>query len=213
MAALLASLSIFWLLASVTGNGKLAAVGVLFVLCGGALAAEQGLIGVLLNHKPSLFLPFLRRYQPAAVFPLFFIFCALIWRALTVEKMRTARFHSALAGLSFGVLVFSYLYLWTTAAAWLLGLALIWIYFRPAAERQRNLELLTITGAIAIITLIPYAYLVSHRAATLDDVQVFTPTHQPDLFRTPEIIGACIYWRVHFGCPRSWRAAWQDRNG
>ena len=192
VAGLLASLSIFWLLVSVTGNGKIAAVGVLLVLCCGALAGEQGLIGVVFNHKRSFFVPFLRRYQPALVFPVFFLFCTLIWRALTVENMRKARLHSALAGLSFGVLVFSYLYLWTTAAAWLGCLALIWIYLRPAAERRRNFELFTITGAIAIITLFPYAYLVSHRAASLDYVQVLSLTRQPDLVRTSEIIGACI---------------------
>src|SRR5882724_4412845 len=109
LAALLASLSIFWLLVSVTGNAKLAAVGVLLVLCCGALAGEQGLLGVFLHHKRTFFVPFIRRYQPAAVFPLSFIFCGLIWRALKVENMRKARFHSALAGLFFGVLVFSYL--------------------------------------------------------------------------------------------------------
>jgi hypothetical protein len=201
-AGLLASLSIFWLLVSVTGNRKLAAVGVLLVLCCGALAGEQGLLAVFLNHKRSFFVPFLRRYQPAAVFPLFFIFCAVIWRALTVENMRKARFHSSIAGLSFGVLVFSYLYLWTTAAAWLVCLALIWTYFRPATERRRNFELFAITGAIAIITLFPYAYLVSHRAASLDDVQVLTLTHQPDLLRIPEIIGALILIALILGIRR-----------
>jgi len=199
MAGLLASLSIYALLISVTRDDKFAAVGVLLVLCCGALAGEQGLIGVILDHKRSFFVPFLRRYQPAAVFPLFFLFCTLVWRALTNKNMRRARFHSALAGLCFGMLVFSYLYLWTTAAAWLLCLALIWICFRPAAEKGRNLELFTITGSIAIITLLPYAYLVSHRATSLDYAQVLSLTHKPDLLRIPEIIGACILLALIIG--------------
>jgi hypothetical protein len=192
VAGLLASLSIFWLLVSVTGNGKLAAVGVLLVLCCGALAGEQGMIGVLLNHKRSFFVPFLRRYQPAAAFSLLFVFCTLIWRALNVDSIRSARLHSILAGTTLAVLVFSYLYLWTTAAAWFGCLAVIWLYFRPAAERRRSLELFAIVGAIAIIALIPYVYLVSHRAASSDDLVVLTLTHRPDLLRTPELIGGLI---------------------
>src|SRR5258708_2303668 len=39
---LLASLSLLWLLTSITGDSRLAAVGLMFVLCFGALAAGQG---------------------------------------------------------------------------------------------------------------------------------------------------------------------------
>ena len=119
VAGLLTSLSLFWLLALSVRDSKLAAVGVLVVLCFGALAGGQGLVGLLLKPDVKfLGLPFLRRYQPAAVFPLFFAFCALIWRAVTLEHIRSARLHSTLAGLTLSVLVFSYLYLWTAAAAW-----------------------------------------------------------------------------------------------
>jgi hypothetical protein len=201
-AGLLASLSVFWLLASVMGDNKLAAVGVLVVLCCGALAGGEGLVGVLLNHTRSFFLPFLRRYQPAAVFPLFFVFCTLIWRALTVGSKGRARLESALAGLTIGVLVFSYLYLWTAAIAWLVCLALPWIYLRPTAERRRSLEVFTITTALLSLALIPYAYLVSHRAASLDDAQTMFLTHRPDLFRTPEFIGAFILLLLIIGVRR-----------
>jgi len=193
VAGLLASLSLFWLLASITGDSKLAAVGVMFVLCLGALAGGQGLIGMLL--KPGvvfLGLPFLRRYQPAAVFPLFFVFCALFWHALNFENKRRAWLYSTFAGLTLAVLVFSYLYLWTAAAAWLACLALLWLYLRPKGERRRSLGLLTITTAITIFALIPYAYLVSHRPASLDEAQTLVLTHRPDPFRGPEIIGALI---------------------
>jgi hypothetical protein len=201
-AGLLASLSVFWLLASVTRDSKFAAVGVLVVLCCGALAGGEGLVGVLLNHTRSFFLPFLRRYQPAAVFPLFFVFCTLIWRALTLESKRRARLESTLAGLTLGVLVFSYLYLWTAAAAWLVCLALLWTYLRPATGRRHSLEIFTITGAIPILALVPYAYLVSHRAASLDDAQTLFLTHRPDLFRTPELIGGFILVLLIIGVKR-----------
>jgi hypothetical protein len=193
VAGLLGSLSLFWLLASITGDGRLAAVGVIFVLCLGALAGGQGLIGLLLRPGVTLLgLPFLRRYQPAAVFPLFFVFCALIWQALNRENKRRAWLYSSLAGLTLAVLVFSYLYLWTAAAAWLACLALLWFSLRPKEERRSALVSFSITTAIVVFALIPYAWLVSHRAANLDEAQTLVLTHRPDPFRAPEIIAALI---------------------
>jgi len=190
---LLAGWSVFWLLVSVTGDHKLAAAGVFLALCLGELAGDQGMVGVLLlNHKFSVFMPFLRRYQPAAAFPLFFVFCALVWQALSVENIRRARIYSTLAGLVLGVLVFSYLYLWTAAAAWLTCFAALWIGFRPREERWRSLELFTITALIMISALVPYAYLVAGRSRSLDDAQILVFTHQLDLFHPPELIGAFI---------------------
>jgi len=203
VAGLLGSLSLFWLLASITGDSEAAAVGVMFVLCFGALAGGQGLIGLLL--KPGVIflgLPFLRRYQPAAVFPLFFVFCALCWHALNLENRRRAWLYSMLAGLTLAVLVFSYLYLWTAVSAWLACLALLWLYLRPKEERRRALGLFIITATIATLALIPYAYLVSHRAASLDEAQTLVLTHRPDPFRAPEIIGALVLFALVIGVRR-----------
>jgi len=203
VAGFLASLSIFWLLVSITGDSKLAAVGVMFVLSFGALAGGQGLIGLLL--KPGVIflgLPFLRRYQPAAVFPLFFVFCALFWQALNPENRRRGWFYSTFAGLTLAVLVFSYLYLWTAAAAWVACLAFFWLYLRPKEERRRALALFSVTTTMAIFALIPYAYLVSHRAASLDAAQTLILTHRPDPFRTPEMIGAFILVALVMGARR-----------
>ena len=190
---LLASLSVFWLLNSVVDDRRLAAAGTLFVLCLGGLAGGHGLLGLLIKtgdlSMPSL--PFLRRYQPAAAFPLFFIFNALIWRALTNKSKRVARGSAILAGLALAVLIFSYLYLWTAAAAWLACIGALWLYFRPA-DRWKSLAVLTTIGAITAIALVPYLYLVSHRAATLDEEQTLSATHQLDPFRIPEILGALI---------------------
>lgn len=191
--ALLASLSLFWLLTLVTGDRRTAAIGVLLVLCCGELAGDQGIIGVtFLGHQRSVLMPFLRRYQPAAAFPWFFVFVALIWRALTIGVTRQARIYSTIAGLTLAVLIFSYLYLWTAAAAWLVCLALLWLYLRPPADRRQNLQSFVITAAFAILALVPYAYLISHRGGSLDDVQILMLTHRPDLFQTPELIGAFI---------------------
>ena len=191
-AALLTTVSIFWLLLSITGDAKFAAVGVIAILCFGAAAGDQGLLAVLLNEKRSFFVPFLRRYQPAAAFPLFFVLATLMWRALRGPTLRIGRLNSMLAGVLFGILVFSYLYLWASAAAWLVCLAGSWIVLRPAQERRRSFEVFGLTAAVAILTLIPYACLVSHRAVSLDQAQVLTLSHRPDLTRIPELIAAFI---------------------
>ena len=193
LAGLLTSLSLYWLLAAITGDSKTAAVGLMFVLCLGALAGGHGILGLLMKPGVVLMgLPFLRRYQPAAAFPLFFVFCALLWQALNNGSTRRAWLFSTIAGLNLAVLVFSYLYLWTAAAAWLACVALLWLYLRPKQERQRALGLFVIPAAIVTVALIAYAYLVSHRAGSLDEAQTMIFTHRPDPFRVPEIIGAVI---------------------
>ena len=202
ISGLLASLSLYWLLFSITSDGRLAAAGVILVVCCGAFAGGQGILGLL--TKPGvvfLGLPFLRRYQPALVFPLFFVFCVLIWKALHTGNRPRLWLYSTLAGFTLALLIFSYLYLWTTAAAWLACLAILWLYLRPKGEKGNALVVFSITSAIAVLALIPYAYLVSHRATSLDDAQTLILTHRPDLFRVPEIIGTIILF-VLFTCVR-----------
>jgi hypothetical protein len=192
-AGLLASVSTFWLLASITKDNRFAAAGVLVVLCLGELAGDQGMVGVLLlDHKLSFLMPFLRRYQPAAVFPLFFVLCTLVWRALTLRDKRRARLNSALAGVILGVLMFSYLYFWTGAAAWLTCVAVLSLSLCPGADRRRSIEVFIIIAGIGLLALIPYVYLISHRSSSIDDAQILVLTHQPDLFHTSELIGVFI---------------------
>jgi hypothetical protein len=190
VAALFASLAVFWLLNYVTGDHRLAAAGTLFVLCFGGVGGRYGLFGSLLDiGVPGL--PFLRRYQPAAAFSLFFVFHLLVWYALTSQSKRRARVSATVAGLTLAMLVFSYLYLWAGAAAWLVCIGVLWLYSRPS-DRRRTLEVLTTIGALTVIALVPYAYLLSHRAVTLDEQQIFISTHSPDLLRHHEILGAAI---------------------
>jgi hypothetical protein len=192
VAGLLASLSVFWLLNAFGGGARLSAVGTLFVLCLGGLAGGQGLFGIL--AKSSLLVPgfpFLRRYQPAAAFSLFFVFNLLVWQALTIQDKRAARIRALLAGVVLGVLVFCYFYLWTAALAWLFCISLLWVLFRRP-EWRRVVSVVATIGALAAIALGPYLYLVSHRAANIDEQQSLIPTHRPDLLRIPEILGALI---------------------
>jgi len=192
-AGLLASVAVFWLLSSITGDHRVAATGVLFVLLTGTIFAGQGLIGVLLKLDiVSLGLSFLRRYQPAATFFLFFIFCTFIWHGLTADNPRRGRLQAVLAGLSLGILVFSYLYLWTAALAWLGCLGLLWLLLRPAGQRRQSIEVFAIVAVMFALAVVPYAYLLSNRSRTLDELQTLISTHRPDLFRLPEIIGALI---------------------
>jgi hypothetical protein len=190
-AALFAGLTVFWLINSVVGDARIAAAGTLFVLCLGGLAGGHGLMGLLLKTDLSIpSLPFLRRYQPALAFPLFFVFLTLVWRALNSEERR-ARVLAVLSGLTMAILIFSYFYLWTAAAAWLVCIGLLWLFFR-SQDRWKTLSVISVTIGIMGVALAPYAYLVSKRPATLDEQQTLASTHLPDLLRISEILGALI---------------------
>jgi hypothetical protein len=190
VAALLASLAVFWLLNLILEDHRAAAAGTLFVLCLGALAGGHGLVGLLIKVNdlslPSL--PFLRRYQPAASFAVLILFIASYWWALHDKNKRRLLQWSALAGLALALLIFSYLYLWTAAVAWVACVSLLWTGLRQR-ERWNVVPALIIVGAIAAAAFAPYLYLVSQRPATLDEQQTLAFTHRPDLLRIPEILG------------------------
>lgn len=189
VAALLASLSVFWLLNCIAGDRRLAAAGTLFVLCLGCVVGRYGLFGTFVDIGfPAL--PFLRRYEPAVAFPLFFTFQLLVWHALTSQSKRSTRLAATMAGLTLATLIFSYFYLWTATAAWLGCIGVMWLCCRP--DRRKTSAILTMIGAMTTIALVPYVYLLSHRAATLDEQQILISTHRPDLFRVHEILGAVI---------------------
>ncbi len=88
--------------------------------------------------------------------------------------------------------VFSYFYTWTTAAAWLACLFAVFLIVRPDGFR-RDLKMLLVVGAGCLASLIPYAWLLSKRSETMDDVQLLVYTRAPDLMRMPEYISiACL---------------------
>ena len=201
LCALTASLAIFWLIALLTRDERFSAAAVLVILGFGTLIAGQGIA----RHVPTLdyliplwisksisrsslyHLPFLRLYQPAVAFPLFFLQCGFVWLALTRPTHRRAIIAATGAGLVFALLVFSYFYLWTAASAWLACMCALWLLVR-GAERKRTMIVFAIICAFAAAGLVVYFRLLSHRAATVDAAQALMLTHRPDPFRLPEIV-------------------------
>jgi len=201
--AIVSALVILWLVSIVSADRRLGALAVCFILGFGTLLAGQGMIRYLMKrpflipqwisdavYPPSLFhLPFLRFYQPALGFPLFFMICALVWISLTSSSGRKSLSAAAAAAVAFGVLVFTYFFLWTAAAAWLICVLTLWLIVRKE-DRRRTLMVLLIIGVIAVPVLVVYFWMLSNRASTIDAAQALVFTHRPDLFRLPEIVAA-----------------------
>ncbi len=206
LAPFFACLTIFWLIANVIQDRSLAAAGAVVVLCFGGLAAGEGLIHLLISGSNYSFLPFLRRYEPVIPFPLFFVFCTLVWKAL--NDRRFAFVWAVAAGLVLDLLIFSYFFLWTTAAAWLTCSALLWFVAYPGKLRRNFRPFLTIL-LLAGTALVPYVVLLSRRYVTMDAGQKLTLSHAPDLLRMPELIGLAAVVLIVFGALRgrlNWRA-------
>jgi hypothetical protein len=168
---LLSCLVVFRLVGETTGNTALSAASSIAVLYVGSLA----------------FLPILRKYVPAFPFPVCLAFFLLTWKSLT----RRAMGWPICAALCFVVLVYSYFYLWTAAAAWFGLVLLLWLIGR-ADERKQTLRLALLAVITGLVSLLPYFWLISHRATTMDTAQVLERTHRPDLFRMAEIGGLGI---------------------
>ncbi|MCM3871932.1 MAG: hypothetical protein ND895_14710 [Pyrinomonadaceae bacterium] len=200
-------LAIFWLLANLTQDHRLATAGSVMVLCFGALAAGTGIIHVFSSGFQYVFLPFLRRFDPAVPFPLFFVFCTFVWKSLRTER-GAALGWAVCAGLILGMLIFSYFFLWTSALAWLACLAFVWFVAHPKQLRRYAGSFGTIL-LLAIAALVPYAILLSRRSLTMDSGQKLTVSHAPDLLRTPELLGFGVLALIVVGALRgriNWRA-------
>ncbi|MDQ3711621.1 MAG: hypothetical protein M3388_05330 [Acidobacteriota bacterium] len=189
IASFLTALALFWLLVLITEDNSFAAVGTLIIMFGGALASGNGAINELFGRGAAYpFLPFLRRYIPAVAFPFFFALFGCVWLALKSQTKSAKYISSISAGLCFGFLVFSYFYLWTTAAAFLFVLTLLWIVLRPE-NWKLDLRYLLLIDAVAFLFLLPYGYLLSQRAESTDAIQLLVLTHAPDLLRFTAIVG------------------------
>ena len=192
VSAFLVALALFWLIVSITGDSFLAFVGTLVVMFGSALVVGIGAInGFYENGAAYPFFPFLRRYIPSLAFPFLFAFFACLWNGLQSETKERQGIYSALASVCFAALVFSYFYVWTTAAAVLFGLTIFVLIFRTENWRKDFL-FLAITGAFCLLALVPYALLLSNRHATMDKAQLLVFTRQPDVLRTVEVIGYIV---------------------
>jgi hypothetical protein len=204
LAGFLTALAIFWLVGMITNDSWYAMAACLVVLCGGALAAGEGAIGEILDTGFSYpYFPGFRRYIPAMAFPAFFAMAGLVWKFLNSDETKKRAIYSALAALCFGYTVFSYFYVWTTAVAWLGCLGILWLAVRPQGV-WRDIKALAALGAAFVAMLAPYAYLLSKRSHTMDDVQLLVLTHAPDLTRFPEYISyvvlamlaAGVLWKI-----------------
>ncbi len=203
-AGFLATLAAFWFIGRLTGDNWYAMAAALAVFCFGTLAAGEGAALEVFLHDPSYpYFPGFRRYIPALAMPAFFAFVGLTWKLLNrdTHEKHEKKPRSAirdpqwaiilLAVLSFTYCVFSYFYIWTTAAAFLGCVGLVWLIERPEGWK-RDIRNLAIVGVGCVAVLIPYAYLLSKRTDTMDHVQLLVRTHAPDLFRFPEYISFAV---------------------
>ncbi|MEP6848923.1 MAG: hypothetical protein ABI999_08700 [Acidobacteriota bacterium] len=190
--AVLSAFALYWFLRSVTGDSAISAVGSLFVMCLGTAAAFQGELSFLTRGSVLIdFFPFLRRYQPGFAFPLFFVFCGLVWRSLNEDERRPSLLYALASGTCFALLVFSYFYLWTAAAAAAGCLTIFSLSVFP--DRRKSIGFsAAIIVAFAVLSLIPYSIMLSGRSPDLDSVQLLTRTHIPDLLHPTLIIGLLI---------------------
>jgi hypothetical protein len=206
LAPFLSCLAIFWLFVNMTQDEKLASAGALVVLCFGALAAGEGLVHLFISGSNYSFLPFLRRYEPVAPFPLFFVFCTLTWKSLNARNKSLG--WAGMAGVCLALLIFSYYFLWTPALAWLICLAFLW-FISNRAELRRVIQAFAIILLSATAALIPYFILVSNRSHTMDAGQKLVLSHAPDLFRVPELLGLAVFALIAFAAKTGrvdWRA-------
>jgi hypothetical protein len=203
VAIFLTGLAIFWLIGMITGDSLYAMADALIVIAGGALFGGEGAIGeILFDYGFSYpYFPGFRRYLPAMAMPVFFAMAALVWRLVSrqpeahprskIQDQRSAILLIALASLCFGCTVFSYFYIWTTAAAWLGCLGLCWLAARPEGV-WRDIKRLAVLALGCGLFLIPYAWMLAHRSRTMDDVQMLVHTRVPDLARVPELISYAV---------------------
>jgi hypothetical protein len=192
LAAGASSLALFWLLVSVIGHERLAAAGVVLVLCLGTLIGGHSHIVRFLGQEPLYnYLMFLRRYQPSATFPLFILFCATVWQAINWKNKSAALLYSILAAIIFELLIFSYFYLWTAAVAWLACVWVLWL-ITHLGDWRKSIKRLLVVAAVLAAELIPFAILCAKRATTLDSVQALEFSRRPDLFRLPELVAILV---------------------
>jgi hypothetical protein len=215
LCAAISSLAIFWFFILLTRDKWLAAAAVWIVLGFGTLFALQGII----RHIPNLpylipqwlaymvlptslyHLPFLRFYQPAIAFPFFFVLSSFTWLALTEANTHKAVGAAVGAGVTFALVVFSYFYLWTAAAAWLVCISGLWLFARKT-ERERALMVFGIITSFALPALITYFWMLSYRATTVDATQALAATHRPDLMRLSEVVALVILLLLFLGVRR-----------
>ena len=211
LVAFSASLSVYWLAWSILRDRRIAFASVFVVLCLGAAVSGQGWLAVVYGQPSAyVFLPFLRRYVPGVPLVFVFLFCGAAWRAL-VGKTRRTRLTAALAaGLIFALLVYSYFYHWTAAAALVGCLAVAWLVAESESRRDA-LAPLALFAPVALAALAPYFVLLSRRAETMDAAQALLHTRAPDLWRGVILVAVLALGALAWGVRRG-LLSWRERS-
>jgi hypothetical protein len=178
------------LITAVTGSGALGFAGALVVLCGGALISGIGVVnGFFEGGSAYPFIPFLRRPIPSLSFPFLFGFFYFLWKGIS-DRTSRAWSWAAAGGLCFGALVYSYFYLWTSAASVLAALIVAVAIGGKAARKE--LTFLLQTAAVSALTMVPYLLMLAGRNKMADEAQLLVLTRTPDLWRNVEIAGFIV---------------------
>lgn len=192
VSAFLSALAIFWLLRVFTSSLKVATLGTLIVLCLGCYASSsKSLSSVFALQSAGFDFPFLRCSVPALPFPLFFVFCGVVYKALVSPNRNKSLAWAALGGLCFTGLLFSYFFLWTAAAAWLSCIVFVWI----SGLRRDSRRIFPVVGIVCLIGLwamVPYTFLLLQRSPTMDAAQLLIRSHSLDFSHRSEFIGLAI---------------------
>ena len=192
LSASLSALAVFWLIGMVTDDSLYALAGTLVIFCGGALAGGEGaILDIVGSRVAGPFFPGFRRYTPAVALPLLFGFCGLLWFLVRAQDNKRRLFYGILAFFCFGFTVYSYFYVWTTLAAWLVCVSSLWLIARPEGWAKDSRAFLML-GVGCLLWLPPYKILLANRASTTDDVQLLELSHSPDFARFPEYIGIAV---------------------
>lgn len=187
--AFLTALAMFWLINSITEDRIIAFTGTLIVLIGSAAVVGLGAINSFYESGSAYpFFPYLRRYIPSLAFPFLFALFACVWNGLKSEGKNKRILYSVLSSLCFSALVFSYFYVWTSAAAVLFGITLFILIFRHE-NWKKDFLFLAVTGACCVLPLGFYALLLSNRNPVMDKAQLLVLTRNPDFLQRVEIIG------------------------
>jgi hypothetical protein len=209
LVAFTASLAIYWLAWSVLRDGGVAFASVFVVLCLGAAVSGQGWVANAFGQPSAyVFLPFLRRYVPGVPLVFVFLFCGAAWHALGAAARRTRLAAALLSGLLFALLVYSYFYHWTAAAAFVACLAPARLTARPEGWRGAFAPL-AVVALLALASLAPYLALLSRRAPTMDAAQALLDTRQPDLLRGVILAAALTLAALAWGARRGY-LSWRD---
>lgn len=192
VSAFLTAIALFALIYLFSGDAWMALGGTLVVIAGGALISGIGVIGMFSEGGVAYpYLPLLRRHIPSMSFPFLFGHLLFLFAGLKAETTRRRIVCASLSVLCFGVILFSYFYLWTSAIAFL-GLLGFLVLIQSDDNRNRNLLLIASCGGAMAVLLVPYAYLLSQRNAGVDAAQLLVYTRSPDLWRNIEIIGVAV---------------------